>query len=32
MIKKLLSLIVCGILLLSLVACHGGDTNKTYDK
>ena len=32
MIKKLLCLIVCGILLLSLVACHGGDTNKTYDK
>ena len=31
MIKKLLSLILCGIMLFCLMACNGGNTNKTYD-
>ena len=32
MIKKLLSVILCGLMLFSLVACNGEDTTKTYDK
>ena len=31
MIKKLLSLIICGIMLFCLMACNGEDTNKTHD-
>ena len=31
MIKKLLSLILCGIMLFSLMACNEEDTAKTYD-
>ena len=32
MIKKLLSVILCGLMLFSLVACKGEDTAKTYGK
>lgn len=31
MIKKLLSLILCGLILFCLVACNGENTAKTYD-